>query len=81
MQITCSTVGKLLDSVFEQEGLLVGKKGRKAIKLHKSELHNDSVHKDENALSLLSTLLDILLLKKDIENRCTGVLSDLIFIF
>lgn len=73
IKITCSTLVQLLDSVFEQEGFLIGsvcgKKKRKAIKLHKSDLHNDVICKDENALSFLTSLLDILLLKKDIENR------------
>lgn len=72
LQITCSTISQLLDSVLEQDGLLIvcGKKKRKAIKLHKTDLQNDVTHKDENALSFLSALLDILLLKKDIE---TGI--------
>ncbi|KAL6311451.1 hypothetical protein AAG906_005381 [Vitis piasezkii] len=64
IKITCSTLVQLLDSVFEQEGFLIGsvcgKKKRKAIKLHKSDLHNDVICKDENALSFLTSLLDIL---------------------
>ena len=62
-------------------GSVCGKKKRKAIKLHKSDLHNDVIQKDENALSFLSSLVDILLLKKDIENRYSGVSSDFIFYF
>ena len=62
LQITCSTLSQLLDSVLEQEGFQIGsvcgKKKRKAIKLYKSDLHNDVIRKDENALSFLSSILD-----------------------
>ena len=62
LQITCSTLSQLLDSVLEQEGFQIGsvcgKKKGKAIKLHKSYLHNDVIRKDENALSFLSSILD-----------------------
>ncbi|KAK9292213.1 hypothetical protein L1049_020175 [Liquidambar formosana] len=72
LNITCSTVGQTLDCILKLKGCIVGsscgkKKGKPAE--HKNSDHHDVIRKDENALSFLSSLLDILLLKKDIENR------------
>lgn len=51
-------------------GSVYGKKKKNAADKQKSDLHLDMIYKGENALSFLSSLLDILLLKKDIANRC-----------
>lgn len=72
MQIPCSTVGKMLDFVFKQESLAIssvnGKK--KKSNVHSwSNLSPDVICKGEDALSFLSSLLDFLLLKKDIADR------------
>ncbi|KAJ0099511.1 hypothetical protein Patl1_20742 [Pistacia atlantica] len=73
MQITCSTVARILDPILKQENLVMGSAyGKKKMKLdgkQKSTLHMDMIYKGESALSFLSSLLDILLLKKDILNR------------
>nr|XP_023877249.1 uncharacterized protein At3g06530 [Quercus suber] len=72
LNISCSTVGKMLDFVFKQESLAISSvNGKKK----KSNVHNwsnlspDVICKGEDALSFLSSLLDFLLLKKDIADR------------
>jgi U3 small nucleolar RNA-associated protein 10 len=73
MQITCSTVVHTIKFIFEQEsrigGSASGKKKRKSIVHQTSTLDGDVVCKVETALCLLSSLLDILILKKDIASR------------
>ncbi|KAJ0017544.1 hypothetical protein Pint_12302 [Pistacia integerrima] len=73
LQITCSTVARILDPILKQENLVMGSAyGKKKMKLdgkQKSTLHMDMIYKGESGLSFLSSLLDILLLKKDILNR------------
>lgn len=72
-QITCFTVVQMLDHIFKSGSPMVdsvyGKKKRKLAENRKSYLLRDGIHLGENALSFLSSLLDILLLKKDIANR------------
>ncbi|KAJ6347184.1 hypothetical protein OIU76_003808 [Salix suchowensis] len=73
LNITCSTVVHTLNFIFEQEsrigGSASGKKKRKS-KVHQtSTLDGDVVCKVETALCLLSSLLDILILKNDIASR------------
>ncbi|KAF5959772.1 hypothetical protein HYC85_000981 [Camellia sinensis] len=69
-QFTCSTVIRMLDFVLEQEvgmiGFAQGKKKKKQM-THRFEITG------KNALSFMSSLLDILLLKKDLENRTSLV--------
>ncbi|GJU13484.1 hypothetical protein Tco_0964761 [Tanacetum coccineum] len=64
---------RMLDFILEKAVPLTGRphgKKKKTTSLHlKIELHNDAGHKSCNKLSFLSFLLDILLLKKDTENR------------
>ncbi|XP_062092226.1 uncharacterized protein At3g06530 [Humulus lupulus] len=73
LSITWSTVVQMLDLVFKNKGRVIssayGKKKRKLVGDQKSTLPDDEIYKGENALSFLSSLLDILLLKKDIVNR------------
>ncbi len=72
MQISCSTVGQMLDFIFKQESLIISsvKGKKKKLDVHSwSNLPSDMICKGEDALSLLSAVLDILLLKKDIANR------------
>lgn len=73
LNIMCSTVGQVLDPILKQESLVIGsaygKKKKKSDEHQKSNFHADVMYKGENALSFLSSLLDILLLKKDIANR------------
>ncbi|KAH9647919.1 hypothetical protein KPL70_025376 [Citrus sinensis] len=73
LNIMCSTVGQVLDPILKQESLVIGsaygKKKKKSDEHQKSNFHADVIYKGENALSFLSSLLDILLLKKDIANR------------
>lgn len=46
------------------------KKKKKSIEYHTSSPPYDMICKKENAFSSLSSVLDILLLKKDMANRC-----------
>lgn len=72
LQITCSAVGQMLDLVLKQEDFLIdsthGKKKKKTSKHQISDQHYDVIQCGR-PLSFLSSLLDILQLKKDIENR------------
>ncbi|KAL6953442.1 hypothetical protein U1Q18_049731, partial [Sarracenia purpurea var. burkii] len=69
IKFTCSTVVRMLDLVFEQEvsstGLAHGMKKKRQM----ASLNQISETSGKNALPFLSSLLDILLLKKDLENR------------
>ncbi|KAI9160506.1 hypothetical protein LWI28_008767 [Acer negundo] len=73
LNISCSTVVQTLVPILEQEGLVIGtacgKKKKKSIEHQKSNMHVDVYSKGENALTFLSSLLDILLIKKDIADR------------
>ncbi|XP_052184980.1 uncharacterized protein At3g06530 [Diospyros lotus] len=69
INFTCSTVIQMLDFALEEEvgrdGSAYGKKKKK----HMTCLNQNSEIMGRNALYFVSSLLDILLLKKDIENR------------
>ncbi|KAF5743615.1 hypothetical protein HS088_TW08G00200 [Tripterygium wilfordii] len=72
LNITWSTVVKSLEFIFTLESCTInmtpGKK-KKSMRRHKYGMNSDVIPKGENALSCLSSLLDILVLKKDIVNR------------
>ncbi|KAK3033239.1 hypothetical protein RJ639_033119 [Escallonia herrerae] len=84
INISCSIVGQMLDIAMEQEACVTGtayqRKKTKTTLHRKSDIHHDVIRGGENTLSFLSSLLDILLLKKDIENRIylTGPLFKLL---
>ncbi|KAF4372054.1 hypothetical protein F8388_000270 [Cannabis sativa] len=73
LNITWSTIVQMLDHVLKNKGRVIssayGKKKRKLVGDQKSTLPVDEIYKGENALSFLSSFLDVLLLKKDIVNR------------
>ncbi|XP_050225155.1 uncharacterized protein At3g06530 isoform X2 [Mercurialis annua] len=73
LNITCSTVFQTLDFILKKDtgktGSSFGKKTKKAIAHQASSLELDVVCKGETALNLLSSLLEILVLKKDLANR------------
>lgn len=73
IKVSTLTVQRMLDFVLEKaapsHGSPHGKKKKKAITHLKSELNNDAGQRRCSKLSFLSSLLDILLLKKDIVNR------------
>ncbi|XP_059627802.1 uncharacterized protein At3g06530 [Cornus florida] len=73
LHVTSSIVGRMLDFFFEQEDRMIGsafgKKKKKSITDQNCELKHGFNCKGENALTFLSSLLDILLLKKDVEDR------------
>ncbi|GLT39857.1 hypothetical protein SLA2020_140240 [Shorea laevis] len=73
LNISCSTVGRMLDLILKQEALVVdsdyGRKKKKSGDYLKPDLYQNAYSKIRNALFFLSSLLDVLLLKKDIANR------------
>ncbi|XP_042487302.1 uncharacterized protein At3g06530 [Macadamia integrifolia] len=73
VNITFSTVGRLLDSILAEEGQFVassdGRKKKKLIRPQIYDLNHDHFFKGKGAVSFLSSLLDVMLLKKDIVNR------------
>ncbi|XP_058207523.1 uncharacterized protein At3g06530 isoform X3 [Rhododendron vialii] len=69
IEFSCSTVVRILDSVFEQEVCIIGSPYGKKKKKHMSHLNQNSGRTGKNELSFLSSLLDFLLLKKDLKNR------------
>nr|GEW70692.1 hypothetical protein [Tanacetum cinerariifolium] len=73
IKVSSSIIQRMLDFVLEKAVPLTGTphgKKKKTASLHlKTELHHNAGHKRCSKLSFLSSLLDILLLKKDIENR------------
>lgn len=74
----------MLDLVLKQEGFLIdsayGKKKKKSLKHQNSNQHYDVFQKCGSPLSFLSSLLDILRLKKDIENRSTKYRSHVVIV-
>lgn len=75
INIMCSTIVRMLDLVLKQEGFLIdtayGKTKKKYLKHQNSNQDYDVFQKCRSPLSFLSSLLDILRLKKDIENRAS----------
>lgn len=70
LQISCSTVVQILDHILKPDILVLGTiSGKKKKKSVDTDLLVDVYSKGENALTFLSSLLDILLLKKNIANR------------
>ena len=71
MQITCSTIDRTLDLILKpgthMRRLAYGKK--KKSKAQQISNSNSSMISGESAVGLLSSLLDILTLKKDIVDR------------
>lgn len=69
-QITCSTIVHTLDYIVK-DGRCKSRSVHetKKMKRQKSTPSNEVICDGENALSLLSSLLGILLFKKDIEKR------------
>lgn len=83
INVNCSVVGRVLDSILDQNGCSIGsaqgKKRRKSVK-RQTHIYNDAPQDRENTLSLMSSFLDVLLMKKNIENRTSlvGPLFDLL---
>ncbi|XP_076957841.1 uncharacterized protein At3g06530-like [Bidens hawaiensis] len=77
IKVSSLTTHRMLDFVLEKGASLTntahGKKKLKTTTHLNSELHNDVGHRRCSKLLFMSSLLDSLLLKKDIENRRTLV--------
>ncbi|ONI24972.1 hypothetical protein PRUPE_2G273000 [Prunus persica] len=73
LNITCSTIVQTLDCMVNNRSCVTdsgyGKKKMKLTGHLKSNPSCDLIFNGENALSFLSSLMDVLLFKKDIENR------------
>ena len=74
----------MLDLVLKEDPLVIGsahgKKKKKSAENLKPGYHYDVVSKGEQALYFLSSLLDVLLLKKDIANRSAIIRDTSLFI-
>ncbi|XP_043702680.1 uncharacterized protein At3g06530, partial [Telopea speciosissima] len=78
VNITFSTIRKLLDSILSEEGRFVAssdgkKKKKKLVRPQIYDLNHDPFFKGKDMVSFLSSLLDVLLLKKDIVSRVSLV--------
>ncbi|XP_057972834.1 uncharacterized protein At3g06530 [Malania oleifera] len=75
LKITCSAVCQMLDLVLKREASIIdltyAKRKKKALKQKNSDRRPNAIGRGESSLSFLCSLLDILLLKKDIENRAS----------
>ncbi|KAL0547236.1 hypothetical protein IC582_017165 [Cucumis melo] len=73
IRITSTTISRMLGYMLKSEGFVGSvvdrKKKKKSIEYHTSSSPYDMICKKENSFSSLSSVLDILLLKKDIANR------------
>ncbi|PIN11747.1 hypothetical protein CDL12_15648 [Handroanthus impetiginosus] len=77
INLNFSIVGRVLDSILDQNSCPVpsahGKKKKKSVKSQDLHQCSDATWKRGNILSLLSSFLDVLLMKKDIDNRTSLV--------
>ncbi|KAK4436389.1 hypothetical protein Salat_0802600 [Sesamum alatum] len=77
INLDCSIVGRVLDSILDQKTSSVGsshaKKKNKSFKRQDPDISNDATPNRESTLSLLSAFLDVLLMKKNIDNRTSLV--------
>ncbi|KAL8520276.1 hypothetical protein ACS0TY_010994 [Phlomoides rotata] len=77
INLNCSIVGRVLDSILDQKTYSVvprhGKKQKKSANHQDPDQFNDATQNRETMLALLSALLDVLLMKKDIDNRTSLV--------
>lgn len=69
LQISFSTVGYMLDLILALKSFIVSSSNEKAVKKQKLVGHQEAEDPSNN-IWILSSLLDVLLLKKDITNRC-----------
>ncbi|XP_075484364.1 uncharacterized protein At3g06530 isoform X1 [Primulina tabacum] len=76
INVSCSVVGRVLASILDQKGCSIGsaqgKKRRKSVK-RQTHIYNGAPQDRENTLSFMSSFLDVLLMKKNIENRTSLV--------
>lgn len=74
----------MLDLVLKKDPLILGsahgKKKKKSVETLKPGYHYDVVSKGEQTFYFLSSLLDVLLLKKDIADRSVLISDTFLFI-
>ncbi|KAL6531214.1 hypothetical protein OROHE_014283 [Orobanche hederae] len=77
LNLNCSIVGRVLDSFLDMKigsvGSVHGKKQKKSAKRQDPYLFGEATQNTESTLSLLSAFLEVLLIKKDIDNRTSLV--------
>ncbi|KAG8390231.1 hypothetical protein BUALT_Bualt01G0062300 [Buddleja alternifolia] len=77
INLNCSLVGRVLDSILDQKTGSVGsaqrKKQKKSVKPQNLVQRNEATQNRENTLSFISAFLDVLLMKKSIVNRTSLV--------
>ncbi|KAL6526925.1 hypothetical protein OROGR_016015 [Orobanche gracilis] len=73
LNLNCLVVGRVLDSILDMKigsvGSVHGKKQKKLAKRQDPYLFGEATQTRESTLSLLSVFLEVLLIKKDIDNR------------
>ncbi|CAA0830720.1 Uncharacterized protein SHERM_26110 [Striga hermonthica] len=76
VNVDCSIFGRVLDSILNQRtwlvGLVHGKKQRRSAK-RQDPSYSSATQSRESTLSMLSAFLEVLLMKKDIDNRTSLV--------
>ncbi|KAL3650395.1 hypothetical protein CASFOL_006798 [Castilleja foliolosa] len=73
LDLNCSVVGRVLDSILNQKTASVGSVHGKKQKRQEPYQSSDAIQNKESKLFLLSSFLDVLLIKKNIENRTSIV--------
>lgn len=80
LQISCSTVVYALDHITQQDTLVIGSLSKKKKQKKNSnscpeeDLNSGEVLTGEKALGFIASLLDMLLLKKDLAHRSLEIL-------
>ncbi|MED6160063.1 hypothetical protein PIB30_047925 [Stylosanthes scabra] len=75
IDISFETVGQILDLILQQESWIISSthekftKKKKLTKNKEEEVHTNDICRRDNPVNILSSLLDVLLLKKEITNR------------
>lgn len=78
LQVSFSAVGHILDLILAPRSCLVSSacentaKKQKLIVHQEAKLPSNDICRRDNPINILSSLLDVLLLKKDITNRLLG---------
>lgn len=87
LQISCSTVVHALDHITQQDNLVIGSLNKKKKQKNNSksrpeeDVNSGELLRGEKALCFIASLLDMLLLKKDLAHRSLEVIYAYICIY
>ncbi|KAL3837868.1 hypothetical protein ACJIZ3_022459 [Penstemon smallii] len=73
INLNCSIVGRVLDSILDQKAGSIGSAREKKQKKSVKRQNPNQNHNMENTISFMSAFLDVLLLKKNLDNRTSLV--------